>query len=182
MSKLQFKVEQIAIAPPSSERAIALLEKLGLTEWYRDHVVASGEVGGSPGNNEADLAFNYQTDRNFIGGSPKNAGCTTPLEFEVLEYTNGDFWTVAFEPSVSHLGMHVTHEQLAEFRAFFESEDIGVAQEVTTSSHTNPAIADSRRYNYVIFATREILGVDLKFIVRLNVDGTPFDRINPSIA
>ena len=45
-----------------------------------------------------------------------------------------------------------------------------MAQEVFTESHTNPVIAGKRSYNYVIFDTREILGVDLKFIVRINKD------------
>jgi hypothetical protein len=34
------------------------------------------------------------------------------------------------------------------------------------NSHTNPVISGKRWYNYVIFDTKEILGVDLKFIVR----------------
>jgi hypothetical protein len=41
-----------------------------------------------------------------------------------------------------------------------------VAQEVLTQSHTNPVISGKRWYNYVIFDTKDILGVDLKFIVR----------------
>ncbi|WP_211257045.1 hypothetical protein, partial [Xanthomonas pisi] len=75
---------------------------------------------------------------------------------------------------VSHLGMHVTAAELAEWRQFFNEEGIQVAQEVVTDSHTNPNIAGKRRYNYVIFDTREIIGVDLKFIVRLNQDGPPY--------
>jgi hypothetical protein len=35
-----------------------------------------------------------------------------------------------------------------------------------TISHTNPVIAGKRWYTYVIFDTRSILGIDLKFIVR----------------
>ena len=45
-----------------------------------------------------------------------------------------------------------------------------MAQEVMTESHTNPVIAGKRTYNYVIFDTKEILGVDVKFIVRINHD------------
>ena len=70
--------------------------------------------------------------------------------------------------------MRVTAAELAEWRKFFKEEGIQVAQEVVTDSHTNPNIAGQRRYNYVIFDTREIIGVDLKFIVRLNQDGTPY--------
>ena len=49
-----------------------------------------------------------------------------------------------------------------------DERGIKVAQEVFTKSHTNPVIAGKRKYNYVIFDTKEILGVDLKFIVRIN--------------
>ena len=61
-------------------------------------------------------------------------------------------------------------EDLVHWRAFFENRDIEVAQEVFTDSHTNPVIAGKRSYNYVIFDTKNILGVDLKFIVRINKD------------
>jgi hypothetical protein len=167
---LNFKIEQIAICPPNPERAIALLSKLGMDQWSSDHVCATGEVFGDHGSNEANLHFNYQADRNSNQGVPNNQDAITPLEFEVLEYTDGPCWTDTFAPAVSHLGMHVTADQLAELRTFFAAEGIDVAQEVNTTSHTNPHIADSRRYNYVIFDTRAILGVDLKFIVRKNIE------------
>ena len=63
--------------------------------------------------------------------------------------------------------MHCSAEELVQWRAFFAERDIPVAQEVFTESHTNPVIAGQRWYNYVIFDTKDILGVDLKFIVRL---------------
>ena len=169
MNKLQFKIEQIALCPRHPERAIALLSKLGLEDWARDHVVASGQVFGAGGTNEADLAFNYQSDRNISNHGEVHAPMGA-LELEVLNYTNGNNWMAHRPRRASHLGMHVTADQLAEFRAFFDSEGIAVAQEVFTDSHTNPHIKDSRRYNYVIFDTFEILGIDLKFIVRINID------------
>ena len=70
--------------------------------------------------------------------------------------------------SISHLGMHCTADELLNWRDFFDERGIKVAQEVFTKSHTNPVIAGKRKYNYVIFDTKEILGVDLKFIVRIN--------------
>ena len=162
---MKFKIEQIAICPQHPEKAKRLLEEMGAGEWAEDHVVAEGKVFGSPGRNEADLSFNYD----LIDGN----------EFEVLNYTTGKNWMADREAkndwprkvnSVSHLGMHCTADELVEWRDFFKKRDIPVAQEVVTESHTNPVIAGKRTYNYVIFDTKEILGVDVKFIVRKNHD------------
>lgn len=152
---MQFRIEQIAICPRDPAAALALLTAMGAAEWAKDHVVANGAVFGEAGRNEADLAFNY----NLFGGK----------EFEVLNYTEGNNWMLHGERpnSVSHLGMHCSAEELVQWRAFFAERDIPVAQEVFTESHTNPVIAGQRWYNYVIFDTKDILGVDLKFIVRL---------------
>lgn len=154
---MKFQIEQIAIAPRNAKAAKELLEKIGALEWHEDHVCATGKVFGKKGSNEADLSFNYDI---FAG-----------KEFEVLDYTKGENWVDTFDRGrniVSHLGMHVTAEELRVWRDFFEQEGIGVAQEVFTDSHTNPVIAGKRKYNYVIFDTQPILGVDLKFIVRID--------------
>lgn len=154
---MQFHIEQIAIYPNDPVQAIKLLKDLGAEEWAHDHVHALGEVFGIHTKNEADLAFNYQLGRED----------GKPLEFEVLHYTDGIHWMHSrFRPGVSHLGMHCTPEDLARFRIFFATRGIGVAQEVLTQNHTNPVIAGLRWYQYVIFDTFAILGVDLKFIVR----------------
>lgn len=168
MKKLQFRIEQIALAPVDHERGVRLLSDLGLTEWFKDNVVADGHVYGVPGANSALLQFNYQAGN---GNDPAGK----PLELEVLKYVDGNNW-LRHRPNntTSHLGMHVTAEELAEFRAYFNREGIPVAQEVFTQAHTNPNIRDERRYNYVIFDTHQIIGVDLKFIVRLNLDQTPY--------
>ncbi len=152
---MKLRIEQIAICPPNPKAAMELLEALGLTEWAKDHVVANGTVFSTATTNEANLAFNYEV-------------LERAREFEVLAYTKGENWMTKREraPSVSHLGCHCTAEELEAWRAFFTSRGIGVAQEVQTQSHTNPIIAGKRRYTYVIFDTRPILGVDLKFIVR----------------
>lgn len=154
---MKFFIEQIALCPPNPERARALLAELGLNEWTLDHVVAGGKVFGESGKNEADLAFNYQNTR------PENK----PLELEVLHYTSGRNWMAGRPPAVSHLGMHCTAEELDAFRRKFADMGIQVAQEVFTESHTNPYLLSvNRKYQYVIFNTRDVLGTDLKFIVR----------------
>lgn len=159
---LKFKIEQIAIAPPDPIKAELLLREMGAVEWVRDHVTAEGKVFDEPEQNEADLAFNYDMF------NPSKTG-----EFEILNYTIGNNWLKqsARESCVSHLGMHCTAEELSLWREFFKQRKIGVAQEVFTSNHTNTFIKDKRWYNYVIFNTRPILGVDLKFIVRLEAPG-----------
>lgn len=154
---MKFFIEQIALCPPNPAAAINLLKQLGLDDWVKDHVVAGGRVYGEPGKNEADLAFNYQNTR------PEGK----PLELEVLHYTTGPNWMAGRPPMVSHLGMHCTAEELEKFRRRFADMGIRVAQEVFTESHTNPFLLEQKRkYQYVIFDTRDILGTDLKFIVR----------------
>lgn len=158
---LRFHIEQFAIAPKDVRAAKELLSAMGATQWTLDNVHAVGEVFDKPVKNEADLHFNYQL------GSDKT------LEFEILDYTlfSENWLEGCGVPGslVSHLGMHCSADDLVEWRKFFAGRGIGVAQEVLTQSHTNPAIKDSRRYQYVIFDTRDILGVDLKFIVRKEV-------------
>lgn len=157
-SKMKFKVDQIAIAPRRLTAARLLLEEMGATEWIEDNVAAKGKVFDIETENEANLSFNYD----LVPGK----------EFEILHYTDGPNWlTPQIGPLVSHLGMHVTASELEEWRAFFRERRIPVIQEVDTVSHTNPAIAGKRSYHYTIFGTRPILGVDLKFIVRKELEG-----------
>lgn len=175
----KFKIEQIAICPANPTKARKLLDDLGLSEWFHDNVHAAGIVRGVPGENHAHLQFNYQA------GNGADATAGKPLELEILHYTDGHNWMTKNGPSVSHLGMHVNAEELEQFRAYFYENEIGVAQEVNTMSHTNPSIKDSRRYQYVIFDTKDILGVDLKFIVRKDLvkvakELSLFDHTNPA--
>jgi hypothetical protein len=152
---MKLKIQQVAICPTDPEAAIELLSALGAEEWIRDRVAAKGSVYGEDNLiNEAELAFSY--------------AIMPDKEFEVLHYVRGPNWMEdpSSENSVSHFGMHCTEEELEEFRTFFSARGIGVAQEVNTFSHTNPVIAGKRQYHYTIFDTRDILGVDLKFIVR----------------
>jgi hypothetical protein len=143
---LHFKIEQVALCPTNPAKA-------------------SGEVYGIPGENHALLQFNYEATAGVEIG--KVSADAKPLELEVLHYTDGRNWMARQPNTVSHLGMHVTGAELEEFRRYFFGKGIGIAQEVVTQGHTNPHIRDSRRYHYVIFDTRSILGVDLKFIERL---------------
>lgn len=156
MSNLKFSVEQIALCPTNPAAAIELLTAMGLGEWARDHVVASGKVYGHPGNNEALLNFNYE------------ATSHKDLELEILHYTTGPNWMSHRDRanSVSHLGMHCTAEELVQWTQFFADRKIPIAQSVDTQSHTNPVIAGQRWYRYCIFDTKHILGVDVKFICR----------------
>ncbi len=154
---MKFKIEQIAINPKNPLLAKNLLNEMGAGDWIEDHVVATGEIFGLPGTNEANLSFNY----NLLAGN----------EFEILSYTKGNNWMDSKERgrnSVSHIGTHCSLEELIEWKDFFSKKGISIAQEVLTNSHTNQAIAGKRSYNYVIFDTKHILGVDLKFIVRIN--------------
>jgi hypothetical protein len=147
------KIDQIAICPPDPEAARELLDAMGCGDWAHDDVTATGTVFGQEATNKAHLQFNY-------------TALERARELEVLEYVEGDNWMARYGPSASHLGMHCTEEELAEWRAFFTERGIKVAQEVQTLQHTNPVIAGKRQYHYVIFDTRYILGIDLKFIVR----------------
>lgn len=155
-----FKIEQIAIAPRSPEKARALLAALGASDWFEDVVVAEGQVlGEEKQTNVASLAFNYQLARDD----------NKPLEFEVLDYRAGRNWVDETPPGrncVSHLGVHCSPTDLVSVGSIMRRHGCDIVQEVNTVSHTNPAIANSRRYRYVIYGTRHILGVDLKFIVR----------------
>jgi hypothetical protein len=152
---MKFLIEQLALHPRNPAAAIQLLSEMGLAEWARDHVVATGAVRGVAGGNEADLAFNYESTRG-----------DKPLELEVLNYTSGPHWMEVYEPSASHIGMHCTEDELLDWTKFFTSRGIQIAQQVNTQSHTNPVIAGKRFYTYTIFHTRPILGIDCKFIVR----------------
>jgi len=178
--ELNFKIEQIAICPSDPQAAIKLLTAMGAAEWVKDLVVAKGVVypepqalsrkvdGPTEEVNVARLAFNYDMNPG------KN------LEFEVLNYAAGDNWMARQPNTASHLGMHCGASELAHWKAFFKRQRIPIAQEVHTQSHSNPAVAGIRFYHYCIFDTRPILGIDIKFIVRKDVDvggagGSPFE-------
>lgn len=149
------RIDQVAFYSKDPAKFKALLNKIFGTEvWHDDEVVADGEVFGYEASNRAALGFNYELMK---GG----------LEFEVLNYLEGDNWVEAVNQNIglTHLGMHV--EDIDPWIEKMEALEYQIAQEVTTVSHTNPAIKDNRRYRYVIFDTRDDLGFDLKLIQRL---------------
>lgn len=149
----RFTIDAIALAPPDAAKAIELLTMLGLDEWSSDIAKAGGVTRGSFEEYESELHFNFQASND------------APL-LEIVDYKKGATW---FSGScVSHLGTHCSEEELEEWKTKFAALGIAVAKEAFTYSHTNPAIAEKRRYHYVIFDTRAILGVDLEFIVRKN--------------
>ena len=164
---MKFSADQIALCPKDPIAAKKLLSEIGAASFVEDHVVATGFVFGQPGTNEANLSFNYDL---FVTDKP--------IELEVLNYTTKPNWMDDASRgvgSVSHIATHCSEAELAQWREFFSARGIAVAQEVITDSHTNENIAGIRRYNYVIFDTKEILSVDLKFIVRLE-DHPQVDR------
>ena len=156
-----FKIEQLAFVlnPLDRNRAEQLLSLLGWSTWVQDEVTANGHVHNSPAINVATLRFNY-------------TAIDQCRELEVLQYTKGPHWYQYRQQNtalVSHVGMHVTEEQLAEWREKLTMFGLNVVQEVDTLQHTNPLIKDSRRYHYVIFGAAHLIGVDLKFIVRKDI-------------
>ena len=150
----RFTIDAIALAPPDAAKAIELLTMLGLDEWSSDIAKARGITRGSFEEYEAELHFNTQ------------ATAGTSL-LEIVDYKKGPPWF--HESCVSHLGTHCTADDLKKWKAKFAALGIAVAKEAFTHSHTNPAIAGKREYHYVIFDTRDVLGVDLEFIVRRDV-------------
>jgi hypothetical protein len=156
---MQFKIEQVALAinRHRENEALALLTVLGITEWVDDTVVANGRaLQHGHGQNIADLSFNY-------------TALNDAKELELLRYREGNNWLMFdAQPRVSHLGMHVTAEELEQWRAVLTEFGLGVVQEVHTASHTNPSIAGKRWYNYVIFGATHLIGTDIKFIVRMD--------------
>lgn len=164
---MKFTIEQVALAPAQEDLARELLSDMGLTDWIHDEVVAEGEVRGQSARNEASLAFNYQA---FTHERVPNTGAT---ELELLKYRRGENWLrggarTSSASTASHIGMHVTAAELLEWKAFFAERKIPVVQEVRTQSHSNEFLVErGRKYHYCIFGTRLILGVDVKFIVRI---------------
>lgn len=167
----QFKIEQVALSvdPSRRKQAVALLVELGMKDWVSDTVVARGTVGDlkEEVTNVGELSFNY------------DAATEGKLELELLHYSAGDNFVDRAKREhdtkaiTTHLGMHVTASHLGTVEGIMKRHGIGLSQQVETVSHTNKHIRDSRRYKYAIFATRSLIGVDLKFIVRKELEKEP---------
>lgn len=155
---MKFQIQQIALAINRAREteALALLKAIGIEDWVSDTAHAKGKVLGElAAANEAKLMFNYTA----LGDA---------RELELLQYTRGANWLMhEAQPRASHFGMHVTEEELTQWRALLAVEHkLPLVQEVFTQSHSNPEIAGKRWYHYAIFGARHLIGIDLKFIVR----------------
>ncbi len=152
------KIEQVAFATKDTKALIDIFKTMGLKDWADDEVKATGFVFGVAGENKAELHFNY--DFGF--------------ELEILNYLEGPNWhekrNSANDPIfLSHLGLHVEKEELKKIANTMKTLGIGIAQEVYTDSHTNPAVKGIKRFHYVVFDSQEKLGFDLKLIERIFV-------------
>ncbi len=148
------KFDQLAVVTADVDalaRQRALMEMMG-AQFAEDVVEAVGcNVSGAFIHNTAHLLFDYQT---------------WPMEFELLCYVTGWNWHMLRQlalPTVSHFGVHI--DSRAEMEVWRERS--AVLQEVVTISHTNPEIASSRRYHYMILDLP--LGAQLKMIRRLSL-------------
>jgi hypothetical protein len=158
MEIMGMQVDQIAVASYDPPGLIRQLSRLGHDEWVYDTVTAKGEVYGEPAENTANLHFNYTL---------------MPCEFEILQYVEGKNWISALPKPrhgviTSHYGIHVPDAAGAADQ-LREKFGLDIVQQVTTLSHTNAHIKNSRRYKYVILGARQLLGADIKFIERISL-------------
>lgn len=156
------KFDQIAFYSRNLPRTRALLKVLfGLDQWVSDIVTGEGLVWGRKVTGlKGELCFNYQTG----------------VELELLCYPEGQGWHASRGPLkdlfssksifLSHVGVHVA--DMAKARLPYELKGWYVAQEIWTTHHTNPYLVENgRTYHYVVFDSRDIIGVDLKLIERI---------------
>lgn len=153
MTPFPFKFDQLALVAGSMAQQRALTRA---GAWTPDNVTTIGRNAvGKTIENKALLLFNYDL---------------WPCEYEVLFYMSGDNWHEQRPdlpyPRLSHYGVHV--KDAGEIDA--AQKRWPVLQYSLTTAHSNPVIADSRRYKYVIFDTRAELGADLKLIQRLTLE------------
>lgn len=148
------RFDQLAVVVADAEalaRQRDLMEELD-AQFTEDVVAAVGrDAFGNRIHNTAHLLFDYQT---------------WPMEFELLYYVAGWNWHMLKPrtmPTVSHFGIHIDSRDEMEM---WRGHSV-VLQEVVTISHTNPEIASSRRYHYMILDLP--LGAQLKLIRRLSL-------------
>lgn len=153
------KIDQLAFLARNDqdEFMIKKLLRLHNADWVEDNVVAEGYVRGfgDEGRNVAKLLFNYD-----LG-----------VEVEILRYVDGpNYPDIGEVPSgtLAHIGMHI--EKSKEIPPSLENFVFAspIIQQVVTKEHTNQFLIDSgRRYRYTIYDTKNLLGVYLKVIERL---------------
>jgi hypothetical protein len=159
---LKFEIHQISLNPRNPDKARELLFDLGLTDWFVDTISSHGSVYGKDGCENRSVVYStYDADDCSL--------TRTPVDLEIMKSLSGENWMDRKSASVSHLGMYVTEEQLDRFRIYFNGKWIAVAQEIFTDYHSNTHINEKYRFHTVTFDTRDILGVDLMFIVRMEL-------------
>jgi len=138
--------------------AIARLSDMGFTEWSHDVAHLEGTINGNPASSTAYMAFNYEV----LPG----------IEYELLVYDGQTRWDGhLYEapdigmPFISHISYHVDDidAEVAEMTERFGHP----IQAFETHDHTNPRIQGKKRFNEVIFGTRELFGHDIKLIQRI---------------
>lgn len=157
------KLEQVAIyAPDPYAKQQQLREALGLTEWVEDTVRAVGEVFGVEQENLATLLFNHQ-----LGYELELICYHNPFKPNNWHSAAGRDMATTF---LSHKGYHVT--DVAAAKQHYRDCGFAIAQEVYTIEHSNAYLRKiGRRYHYVVYDTRQLLGFDLKLIERIEGGG-----------
>lgn len=105
---------------------------------------------------ELDLKFNYDFG----------------IELEELAVASGTsgYWDKAEVGTPLHYGIHLSDEGHTEELVNRLADQFSLVQVTATLSHSNPAIADSRRYIYTIWDARSMLGGSfLKLIERVKL-------------
>jgi hypothetical protein len=137
------------------ERAEARFEQMGFGDWTHDIARLVGTIRGEPAECVAYMAFNYD----ILPG----------IEYELLVYDGPTRWNgtgaYSMTPFISHISYHV--EDLSSEVRRMTARYGHAVQAFETHDHTNDTIKGQRRFNEVIFDTREEFGHDIKLIQRL---------------
>lgn len=153
------KLDQVAFLARTDvdELMIKRMLRLEKADWVQDVVKAEGYVRGNGENasNIAKLQFNYD-----LG-----------IEVEILRYTEGaNYPDIGHVKSghIAHIGFHVEKGKELPSPLVNFTFALPIIQQVITKEHTNQFLIDSgRRYRYTIYDSKDIFGVYLKVIERL---------------
>lgn len=130
-----FLITRIALQPPNAAAARKLLAQLGLTDWFKE---ASNEFGKKP----------------------------ETLELEIIDDDKSGMLTTSRKGMKYSLGMYCTADELEAFSKTLAALNIKTLQEAFIDRHAVPYLLETKRnHQYIIFDTRKVLGINLKFIV-----------------
>lgn len=165
IGKLEYQFHQVAMYYPRRAQAHETMDM-----WYRmghdfahDTATLRGTSQKSTGEwtesvTKAHMFFNYTI---------------MPMEFEVLHYSDGDhrYAQPGFggEPFLSHFSVY-TENLEREAGELADALGFGPYYRFTTEGHTNPRVKGKKRFTETIFATRALIGADLKFIQKVAWD------------